>query len=828
MLPVLNDVRKTCKDRIENDRYRLRSSRVSDGATALIASINHATDGPLQRRVSVDRVASLNLLLVVGRWTICLAILASTSMSAEPDEAVFFREKIEPVLKAHCYDCHSGPAENVQRGLRVDSRSGLVRGGDSGPAVIRGKSRASLLIQAIRHEGGLAMPSKKPKLPDSTIADFVTWVDMESSDPRERTASEDAAAGLNEARRHWAFQPIKQLPAAKADHIGSSHSPIDASIFAKLEERQWQPSPPVSLPELIRRLSFDLIGLPPTPDEIDEFLNDPRPDAVPRLVDRLLSSPHYAEKAATLWLDVVRFAETEGYEYDRHIPDAWRYRDFVIDSLNADKPFDQFVMEQIAGDEIDPQNPECQTASIFHRLGPVRRNAGNPDIALSRNEVLTERTDIIGAAFLGLTVGCARCHNHKLEPISQKDYYRFQAYLAATDEHNIVLASADQQRVWEATTKRAKDQIDALRAKARKAEASEKVRLEEQIESLEDGLPAPLATIPATWNLMDKRTDIHVLRRGVWENKGEPVGPRPPSVLVADSLSELAADTATPRTSLGQWLISPNNPLTARVIVNRMWQQHFGVGLMKTANDFGVNGDRPSHPELLDWLAVTLMERGWRMKSINRLIVLSSTYQQSSRPETNAHRNEHDPENRLLWHFPRRRLSAEEVRDAMLSVSGRINLKVGGPSVIVPVDHELVQLLYKPSQWSVTKDATEHDRRSVYLLAKRNLRLPFLECLDAPALQTSCARRESSTHPPQALELLNGSLSNDLASAFAQRLQLELNDNADGIVERAFRLALGRSPSLDERTMSIEFLRHQPLHEFTLAVFNLNGFLYVQ
>ena len=570
--------------------------------------------------------------LSVGVWSMVgLASFCSFAISAEPDDARFFREKIEPVLKAQCYGCHSGEADKVQGGLRLDSRAAVLRGGESGPAVVPRKSGTSLLIQAIRHEGGLAMPPKKPKLSDGTIADFVKWVEMGAPDPREGDPSEDVMAGLSEGRKHWAFQPVRKVDAPKVRDIVGGRSAVDAFIRVKLEEHQWQPAPPATRTELIRRVSFDLIGLPPTPEEIDAFINDAKPDAYVRLVDRLLSSRHYGERAAQHWLDVVRYAESEGYEYDRHVPDAWRFRDYVIDSLNADKPFDRFLTEQIAGDEIEPDNPECQTASIFHRLGPVRRNAGNPDIALSRNEVLTERTDIIGATFLGLTVGCARCHNHKLEPISQKDYYRLQAYLAATEEHNILLASADEQRDWEAKTKRAKDEIEALRLKAKKAEGAEKTRLEEQIELLEDQLPPPLATIPSTRNDIEKRTAIHVLRRGVWENKGVPVGARPLSVLVADDFSELATDATNPRTHLARWLTSPDQPLTARVIVNRLWQQHFGVGLVKTANDFGMKGERPSHPELLDWLAATLLENGWRLKPIHRLIVLSNTYQQSSR-----------------------------------------------------------------------------------------------------------------------------------------------------------------------------------------------------
>ncbi|MBI5759687.1 MAG: DUF1553 domain-containing protein [Planctomycetales bacterium] len=756
-----------------------------------------------------------------------LVLLAQPGMSDGPDGMRFFREKIEPVLKSECYRCHSKQADEVQGGLLLDSRASVLRGGDSGPVVVAGKSGDSLLIQAIRHEDGLAMPPKKPKLPERTIADFVKWIEMGVPDPREGDVSTTGGWDLKEARQHWSFQPVRKTVPPQINDAAWVRTPIDAFFLAKLEGRQWRPAPPAGRAELIRRVSFDLIGLPPTPEEIDAFINDASPDAFERVVDRLLSSPHYGERWAQHWLDVVRYAETEGYEYDRHVPDAWRFRDYVIDSLNHDKPFDRFLTEQIAGDEIGPENPECLTASIFHRLGPVRRNAGNPDIALSRNEVLTERTDILGAAFLGLTVGCARCHNHKLEPISQKDYYRLQAYLAATEEHNINLASESEQKAWEATTQKLKDEIQRLQKQARELTGVEKEQLTEKIETLEDQLPAALSTIPSTRNDFAKRTAIHVLRRGVWENKGEPVGPRPLGVLVSDDASELSPSVTNPRTHLANWLTAADHPLTGRVIVNRIWQQHFGVGLVKTANDFGIKGERPSHPELLDWLAATLIENGWRLKPLHRLIVLSNTYQQSSRSPVAEEMERGDPENRLLSRFNRRRLSAEEIRDAMLAVSGRLNVKTGGPSVIVPVDPELVKLLYKPTQWAVTDSAREHDRRSVYLIAKRNLRLPFLENLDAPALQASCGRRESSTHAPQALELLNGTLSNDLASTFAKRLESECDNDRERIVSRAFRLALGRPPTTSERDRSVAFLREQPLREFAIAMFNLNGFVYV-
>jgi hypothetical protein len=740
-----------------------------------------------------------------------------------PEGERWFRERIEPVLRAECYRCHSAEAEEVKGGLRLDSPAALRRGGDSGPAVVPGQSGESLLILALRHEDGLAMPPKKPRLPDSTIADFVRWVDQGAPDPR----SEPAGATADDPRQHWAFQPVRKPVPPPVRDASWVLNPLDAFILARLEERNWPPAPPAPRADWLRRVTFDLTGLPPTPEEIAAYLADTSRDAAERVVDRLLESPHYGERWGQRWLDVVRFAESEGYEYDRHLPEAWRYRDYVVRALNADKPFDRFLVEQIAGDEIAPDDPDCLAAAVFHRLGPVRRNMGDADIVLSRNEVLTERTDILGSAFLGLTIGCARCHNHKLEPISQKDYYRLQAYLASTEEHDVSLAPAEAHRAWQQRTTALKDQIERLKKRAREATGAEKARLSDQIEALEDQLPPPLATIPSIRNDFEHRTAIHVLRRGVWEDKGEPVGPRPPSILVPEDQPELPPDLPDPRTRLARWMADPSHPLTARVIVNRLWQGHFGAGLVRTASDFGTKGDRPSHPELLDWLAATLVENGWRLKPIHRLIVLSAAYRQASQSNGSAEAPRSDPENRLLWRFNRRRLEAEEIRDAMLAVSGRLNRKVGGPSVMVPVAPELVDLLYKPSQWKVTPDPAEHDRRSIYLVAKRNLRLPFFETFDAPTLLASCPRRESSTHAPQALELLNGRLSNDLAEAFAARLTRETGGEPDRLVERAFALALGRPPTSEERALSRAFLREQPAREFALALFNLNGFLYV-
>ena len=751
-------------------------------------------------------------------------LIPTPAGAAESEGDRFFLEKIRPVLEASCFRCHSSGAPKLKGGLLLDSREALLKGGDTGPAAVAGKVDESLLIQAIRHEDGMEMPPEKPKLDDQVIGDFEKWVDMGLPFPG---SGASAARPDDKARQHWSFQPVKKANPPEVRDPGWVRTPVDAFILAKLDERGWAPAPPAGPRELIRRVTFDLTGLPPSPEEVEAFAADPSTEAYERLVDRLLAGPRYGERWAQHWLDVVRFAESEGYEYDRHIPDAWRFRDYVIDSLNRDKPFDRFLLEQVAGDEIAPDDPECQVASTFHRLGPVRRNAGNPEIALSRNEVLTDRTDILGTAILGLTVGCARCHNHKLEPISQKDYYRFQAYLASTEEHDIVLATPAERSEYDSASRKLKGELKALQAKARKATGGERLKLKGEIEELEGQLPPSLPTIPGTWNDFGKRTAVHVLKRGAWESKGDLVGPRPPSILVADDLPELAPDVPDPRTQLARWLVDPKHPLTPRVLANRIWQHHFGAGLVKTVNDFGTKGDRPSHPELLDWLASTLVEGGWRLKPVHRLLVLSNTYKQSGRSPLAAEAGRLDPEDRLLWHASRRRLTAEEIRDAMLATSGRLNPKAGGPSVMVPVDPALTKLLYKPSQWQPARSLDEYDRRSIYLFAKRNLRLPFFETFDAPTSLASCARRESSTHAPQALEMLNGGLSNDLAASFARRLEGESGGDRGRLVDRAFSIALGRPPTPEERSIALDFLRDQSTDEFALALFNLNGFLYV-
>lgn len=628
-------------------------------------------------------------------------------------------------------------------------------------------------------------------------------------------------------RRHWAFQPRKN---ANPPTVAGARNPIDAFILAGLRKSGLKPAPAADRATLIRRVTFDLTGLPPTPEEIDAFVRDRSANAWEKVVDRLLASPHYGEQWGRHWLDVVRFAESDGYEYDMHRPDAWRYRDYVIRSFNSDKPYNAFVKEQLAGDEIDAKNPEYLVASGFNRLGPLRKNAGNQDVASSHNEVLTEMTNIVGAAFLGVTVGCARCHDHKFDPIRQSDYYRLQAHFAQTQSADLVQAGKEEQEAWKAKAQPIQSQIQRLQAQMRRAPDADKPRIEMELEALDDKMPAPLASIYSVTDEPQKASPIKILFHGDYLNPVAKVGVRPLGILLPEGTPEAELTVEHPRLSLAEWIVNPANPLTSRVIVNRIWQYHFGQGIVSTANDFGRMGARPSNPELLDWLATRFIEGGWRMKPIHRMILLSSTYQQAATSPVEKQAKETDPENALLYKYSHRRLEAEEIRDAMLAVSGRLNLKEGGPSFMVPIDPELVLMLKRPQYWVPTRDRSEYDRRTVYMIYKRNLRLPFNEVFDAPDTLLSCARRDQSTHAPQALEMLNGKTSSELAESFAQRLMKETAGKTR--IETAWRLTTGRLPSADEMARSLKFLGESPddpakVKEFALAMFNINAFLYV-
>ncbi len=642
-------------------------------------------------------------------------------------------------------------------------------------------------------------------------------------------------------RSHWAYvkRGMPAIPVFQnvADNAWVKN-PIDAFILQRLQKEGLHPSAPADRVTLIRRAYFDMIGLPPTPREVADFLADKSVNAFEKIVEKLLASPHYGERWGQHWLDVVRFAETDGFEYDTHRNDAWRYRDYVIRSFNEDKPYDRFVTEQLAGDELDPHQDELLIASGFNRLGPLRKNAGNQEVASSRNEVLTEMTNIVGSAFLGATIGCARCHNHKFDPVRQSDYYRIQAYFAGVYDKDISKATPEEEAARKAKAEPIEQEIKKLttvlnkiKANTDAASLAQQEMLNKKLEELQNQMPAPLPVLHAVTNMPEKKSPIHLLTRGEYKAKGASVGMRPLGVLLEDGTPELPATTEKPRTELAKWIVSPDNPLTARVMANRIWQYHFGRGIVATPNDFGRIGAPPTHRDLLDYLANEFVAGGFSVKKMHRLILLSNTYQQASAPPNDPEFKtlalKKDPENKFYGRFNRQRLEAEQLRDAMLAVAGTLNPKQGGASVMIPIDQGLVNMLYKPSQWSPAKDATEFNRRSVYLIAKRNLRLPFMEVFDAPDTLVSCARRESSTHAPQALELLNGTIANEQAEALAKRLEKEAGTNLRKQIDLGYWLVSGRPAKPAEIQAAIAFLKIQPKREFAMALLNLNSFLYV-
>jgi len=651
-------------------------------------------------------------------------------------------------------------------------------------------------------------------------------------------ASEDKVAPLGtykpSEKNYWAFQPRKNATPPAFSEPGDKawvKTPVDAFILASLKKAGLKPAAPADKMTLIRRVTYDLHGLPPTPEEIDAFVHDPSPKAYERLVDRLLASPRYGEQWGRHWLDVIRFAESDGYEYDTHRPDAYRFRDYVVQSFNEDKPYSRFVKEQLAGDEIDASNETYLVASGFNRLGPLRKNAGNQNVASSRNEVLTEMTNVVGAAFLGVTVGCARCHDHKFDPFRQSDYYRMQGFFAQAQPNDLLRATKEEQDAWHAKVDPLQQEMRQLQGKMRRAPEEEKGKLQAELDAIDEKMPPPLTAIYAVKDAPKNATPIHTLFHGEYLDPRESVGARPLGVLLPDNTPEEPIVTETPRLKLANWIVNQDNPLTARVMVNRIWQYHFGRGIVSTANDFGRMGGKPSHPELLDYLANQYVANGWQMKPLHRLILLSSAYRQASESPLEKIAMEKDAENSLLWKFSKRRLEAEEIRDSMLAISGKLNEKMGGPSVLLPIDRDLLKMLKRPQYWVATKDKSEYDRRTVYLIYKRNLQLPFLGVFDAPDMQLSCPRREQSTHALQALELLNGKMSNELAAVFAERLAKERPTNASRI-DLAWRLATGRTPTTREKLLASRYLSEKPgdpvrLKELALDLYNLNAFLYV-
>jgi hypothetical protein len=799
------------------------------------------------------------------------AAVAQDPPKPSPETLEFFEKKIRPLLIDRCYSCHSADAKKLKGALRVDSRDALLKGGDTGPAIVPGDPEKSLLLKAVRYgDPDLKMPPKQ-KMPAAQVEDLARWVSLGAPWPGEQASKTPATKreGMEisaEDRAYWAYVPVRKPaipPWRRKDWVTN---PIDAFLLARLEAKGLSPAPPASRAVLIRRATYDLTGLPPTMGEIDAFVNDPTPDAYEKLLQRLLASPQYGEKWGRHWLDLVHFAETNGYERDGDKPNAWRYRDYVIRSFNDDKPYDRFIKEQLAGDEMEPRTPEVVIATGYYRLGLVDDEPADRDLAKydGLDGMLSTTTQVL----LGMTIGCCRCHDHKKDPLPQLDYYRLLAFLhginpTARDgpEAEIVIArdeaahkahAAKLQELGTAADAIEKEYLEKSGEKDPKnAAKSIKTRgvqvlgketagryesLKKSIDDLKKRQPHEEKALSVSES--GRVADTFLLRRGNPRVPGEKVEPGFPRVL---GFPEPALPKAGPgrssgrRTVLADWIASPANPLTARVMANRLWQHHFGRALVPTSNDFGKLGELPTHPDLLDWLAGEFVARGWKIKDMHRLLMTSSAYRMSSKDDPAAAAK--DPSNELFWRFNMRRLTAEELRDSILAVNGTLNLKMGGPGIFPPLPREVLETSSTPNSAWGKSSPEESARRSVYIKVKRSILVPLLAAHDFADTDSSCAVRFATTVPTQALTLLNSAFMNEQSAIFARRLLKEAGDDPGVQVRAALRWVTQRPP--DEREVErgrklIETLRQKDglsperaLAGFCLVALNLNEFVYL-
>jgi hypothetical protein len=803
-------------------------------------------------------------------WCIAGAVVLGLGWCSSPGQEAkvkvsddeLFTKQVRPILETHCFQCHSHALKKAKGGLVVDARASLLKGGDSGPAVVPGHPEKSLLIKAISYtDDELRMPPKG-ELPAPIVAVLREWVQRGAPWPGgSAQAVRQPGAISAEDRAWWAFQPVREPPLPQFEDEEWAANPIDRFIKARLDHEKLAPSPIGDARAFVRRVYFDLIGLPPTPAEVEDFAQacaTAKPQAaVEALVDRLLASPRYGERMARVWLDLVRYAESDGFRLDSYRPGAWRYRDYVIRAFNSDKPYDQFIREQLAGDELDPDNPEFLTATGYLCHGIYEYN--QRDARTQWNDMLNEVTDVTADVVLGLGMGCARCHDHKYDPILQKDYFRLRAFFEPLMFHDDrPLASSKAQEEHERKLASWRKQAAPVLAEITKIEEPEKLKVEAEFTSkfpkdIQDMMRKPaaartplehqLATLAyrqvlyeferidtkvkgeAKAKLIELRKDLHkfdALKPAELPSghSVRDVGPEaPPTVIPKKAnaepiepgfltiLDEKPAVIPTVKGSTGrrlalaEWLTRPDHPLTARVMVNRLWQMHFGRGLVSTSSDFGHLGEKPSHPELLDWLAHRFVADGWSLKKMHRLMVTSRTYRQSAEAsgqgaaaagqnntvsENSQAALKKDPENRLLWKMPTRRLEAEQIRDALLAVTGKLDLTAGGPSV-----------------------EYREPRRTIYCKVMRNTREPLLDVFDAPENFQSTAQRNVTTTATQSLLMLNSPYMLKQAQDFAVRLTKENPRSHEALVTAAIRHAFGREATPEEARVAVEFLKKQ-------------------
>jgi cytochrome c553 len=752
----------------------------------------------------------------------------AVAQNFSPADLQFFESKIRPILVGSCYKCHSRDADKIKGGLMLDTREAWLHGGNTGPAIVPGKPDESLLIQAVRYtDEDLKMPPKGEKLSDAQIADLTEWVRRGAPDPRTLVAKGSSSAYGGVGKSHWAFQPVKKPAIPAVSNPSWVRTPVDAFVLAKLDANGFTPNAPADKTTLIRRVTFDLTGLPPTEREIGDFLGDPSPDAYAQVVDRLLASPHYGERWARYWLDVARYSDTKGEppkqpkdNNDPRFPFAWTYRDYVIDSFNADKPYNQFVTEQLAADKLlqaqiakarakdknaPPPTDESSLAALgFLTLGP--QFEGRID------DIIGDRIDVTTKAFLGLTVACARCHDHKFDPIPTKDYYSLYGVFATVvpGEQDLPALQTKMARTAElidylATSEELKkkgEQVQAdyaeFRQEVRKTRTPNKEKNKE-LQKRDREVDREIADLDATHPgavpranvLLDvpRSHDYPVLLRGETQNKGDIVPRRFLEILSSDPKKRPEWHEGSGRLQLAQAIVDPKNPMTARVLVNRIWQQHWGSGIVLTPDDLGNQSAPPSHPELLDYLAATFMENGWSIKNLHRQIVLSNAYQQSA--ENNPKFAEIDPDNRLLWRANLRRLDFEEMHDALLTITGELDRTMGGRPVLI------------------TSEGFA-SRRAIYTTIDRRSPPELLTQFDFPSPDVASGRRYTTIVPQQALFLMNSPMVIEAARKLVDRASFAALKTDEERVSSLYLAVYQRPPTREEIALALSYVKANP------------------
>ena len=759
--------------------------------------------------LAVNRSITLSIVKIPA--ILVLTIVSSTLVHGA-DISVFppassvrvdFARDIRPLLVERCVKCH-GP-EKQKADLRLDGKAHAMRGGDSGKVIEPGKSAESRLIHLVAGiEEDKVMPPKGDRLTAAQIGLLRAWIDQGAEWPADAKSARST---------HWSLQPL-HIPEVPSSAV----NPIDAFVSARLAKDGLALSPQADRATLIRRLSFDLTGLPPSPQDIEAFVKNESPRAYEELVEHLLASPQYGERWGRHWLDVARYTESQGFEYDRLRDNAWHYRDYVIRSFNDDKPYDRFMKEQIAGDVIEPVTSDGIIGASLLVCGPwdaaanIQKNPAQRLVA--REDELEDLISVVGQSFLGLTINCVRCHSHKFDPIPHEEYYRIKSVFEGV-KHG-------ERSIEDSETANARAERRAL---LKKEIASAEKKSAEDLNRLRDELAALQKPLVSYAGTRVQPEPTRRFRRGDVRLPEEIVTPGALSAIVdLNPDFGLAADApeAERRNKFADWIADARNPLPARVMANRVWHLHFGQGIVSSPNDFGASGAKPTHPELLDWLAMKFIESGWSVKALHRLIVTSATYRQSS--AFNQKAAAVDAGNQLLWRFTPRRLEAEAVRDAMLAVSGQLNPAIGGPSFRPFTVTEFNAAFYH----LVDRDEPAFNRRTVYRANVNSGKDPMLEAFDCPEPAVKAPRRGTTTTPLQALALMNNSFVQRQAKYFAERALKAADGDVPGAVRRAYRLALGRDATDAETARATDAAKARGLQSVCWALLNFTEFVYVR